>query len=324
MDEKIKARLVWVELYESTKDAGFVCRKCGISRPTLRKWFRRYQQHGIDGLQELSRRPKRSPNKKIDQQQEELIKELRQRRLGTRRIQSELIRLHDIRLSRASLHKVLVKQAAPPLKKSRRVRKTKNRYERPVPGDRVQIDTCQIATDLIQYTAIDDCTRIKVVALYPSKSADNSLLFLEYVLEELPFPIQRIQTDRGREFFAYEFQQRLMDYGIKFRPIKPRSPHLNGKVEGTQKTDWEEFYSVADLTSPDLQQQLIQWQDYYNHYRPHGSLNNKTPWEKWQELTSVTPINEEVEAMYDPAKERIRLQNYRDDLELKRLTDLQF
>src|SRR6185369_16918710 len=126
-------------------------------------------------------------------------------------------------------------------------RKTKHRYERPVPGDRVQIDTCQIATALIQYTAIDDCTRMKVVALYPSKSAENSLLFLEHILEELPFPIQRIQTDRGREFFAYEFQQRLIDYGIKFRPIKPRSPHLNGKVERTQKTDWGEFYSVADL-----------------------------------------------------------------------------
>jgi hypothetical protein len=33
---------------------------------------------------------------------------------------------------------------------------------------------------------------------------------LEYVIEELPFPIQRIQTDRGMEFFAQEFQQWLM------------------------------------------------------------------------------------------------------------------
>src|SRR6185369_9650491 len=112
MEKKNKARLVWVELYQSTKDAGFVCRRCGISRPTLRKWVRRYEQHGIDGLQELSKRPKSSPNKKIDQPKEELIKQLRQRRLGTRRIQSELIRLHDLHLSRASLHKVLVKQAA--------------------------------------------------------------------------------------------------------------------------------------------------------------------------------------------------------------------
>jgi transposase InsO family protein len=48
-------------------------------------------------------------------------------------------------------------------------------------------------------------------------------------MERMPFRIQRIQTDRGQEFFVYEVQERLMEYGIKFRPIKPASPHLNGK-----------------------------------------------------------------------------------------------
>lgn len=37
MKQQIKARLIWVNLYLETKDAGYVCRKCGISRPTLRK-----------------------------------------------------------------------------------------------------------------------------------------------------------------------------------------------------------------------------------------------------------------------------------------------
>jgi hypothetical protein len=34
------------------------------------------------------------------------------------------------------------------------------------------------------------------------------LKFLETVIEQMPFPIQRIQTDRGNEFFAYSFQKR--------------------------------------------------------------------------------------------------------------------
>ena len=46
----------------------------------------------------------------------------------------------------------------------------------------------------------------RVLALYPRRSAANTLLFLERVLEELPFPVQRIQTDRGREFFALAVQ----------------------------------------------------------------------------------------------------------------------
>jgi transposase InsO family protein len=144
----------------------------------------------------------------------------------------------------------------------------------------MHMDTCEIPKQLYQYTALDDCTRLKVIKLYAEKRATNSLNFLEYVLEELPFPIQRIQTDQGMEFFAYEFQQRLIDYAIKFRPIKPRSPHLNGKVERTQKTDWEEFYSTVDLDSPNLNEKLREWQDYYNHERPHVSLKKQVPWEK--------------------------------------------
>jgi len=61
------------------------------------------------------------------------------------------------------------------------------------------------------------------------------------VIEQFPFPVQRTQTDRGLEFFAEGVQQKLMSLGIKFRPNKPGSPHLNGKVERSQKTDLEEF-----------------------------------------------------------------------------------
>ena len=93
----------------------------------------------------------------------------------------------------------------------------------------------------------------------------------------MPFPIQRIQTDRGREFFAYKVQQRLMEWAIKFRPIKPRSPHLNGKVERSQKTDLQEFWSTVDLKAADLQQQLDEWQHFYNWHRPHTALNGRSP-----------------------------------------------
>lgn len=67
------------------------------------------------------------------------------------------------------------------------------------------------------------------------------------ILEQFPFPIQRIQTDRGLEFFAEKVQLKMMKLGIKFRPNKPASPHLNGKVERSQKTDLEEFYAITDL-----------------------------------------------------------------------------
>jgi transposase InsO family protein len=319
MTDEIKARLHWVNLYLKTNNASLVCRRCGISKPTLRLWVRRFQKDGLEGLQSKSKRPAKTPEKKVTLQIEQWVLALRKRRLGSRRIQSELIRLYNCSLSRRTIQKVLDQHQQAPLKTTRRTRKTVKRYAREIPGDRVQMDTCEITKQLYQYTAIDDCTRLKVIKLYTEKSARNSLDFLEYVFEELPFPIQRIQTDRGMEFFAHEFQKRLMDYAIKFRPIKPRSPHLNGKVERTQKTDWEEFYSTVDLASPDLNDKLKEWQDYYNHERPHGSLKNQTPWERWWELSSKAPFYDEVEALYDDTKERFRVQNYRADLELQRV-----
>jgi transposase InsO family protein len=178
------------------------------------------------------------------------------------------------------------------------------------------MDTCKIASGLYQYTAIGDCTRIRVLALYKRRSAANSLLFLEKVIEEFPFPIQRIQTDRGREFFAYAFQEKLMEYGIKFRPLKPASPHLNGKVERSQRTDLEEFYATVDLRAEDLAKRLDDWQSHYNEFRAHGSLDGRTPWEVWYERARLTPLLEEVEALYDESVERIRHPDYRIDLQL--------
>ena len=109
------------------------------------------------------------------------------------------------------------------------------RYQRPIPGDRVQMDTCKIAPGIYQYTAIDDCSRYRVLDVFNRRSAANTLIFIDKVIEEMPFPIQRIQTDRGTEFFAEKVQRKLMDYGIKFRPNKPGSPHLNGKDSGINK-----------------------------------------------------------------------------------------
>jgi hypothetical protein len=61
----------------------------------------------------------------------------------------------------------------------------------------------------------------------------------------MPFAIQRLQTDGGTEFFAEDVQRRLMAEAIGFRPVPPRSPHLNGKVERVQRTVLEEFWPTV-------------------------------------------------------------------------------
>ena len=135
----------------------------------------------------------------------------------------------------------------------------------------------------------------------------------------MPFPIQRIQTDRGQEFFAYKVQEKLIEHCVKFRPIRPASPHLNGKVERTQRTDLDEFYSSVDVKDPNLEDDFGYWEFYYNWHRPHSSLGGKTPNEKYTELMHQTPLHGEVGLNYDHTKERIISQNYLAESTIKKL-----
>lgn len=319
MEDEVRRRLVWVQLLRQTDDAGLVCRRCGISRPTLRKWARRYAAEGADGLRSHSRRPHSSPGKRVDGALQNLILGLRKtRKLGARRIQSELARHHEVRVSLATIHKVMTSAAVKPLVRWRRKSHGK-RYERPIPGDRVQMDTCKIAPGIYQYTAVDDCTRYRVLAIYPRRTAANTIEFLEQVLEEMYFPVQRVQTDRGREFFAHDVQAWLMDRCIAFRPVPPRSPHLNGKVERSQKTDLDEFWSAVDLKDPELIMKLAEWQHYYNWHRPHGSLNGKSPMDRYYELSSKTPFWEDVEREFDRSKERFKEADFHLDQTLRKV-----
>jgi transposase-like protein len=87
MNNPVRTRLKWIRLYEELGNSGVVCLRCGVSRPTLRKWWIRFQEKGIDGLQNESLRPKSSPMKKLFLAGEQLIYELKKRKLGHRRIQ---------------------------------------------------------------------------------------------------------------------------------------------------------------------------------------------------------------------------------------------
>lgn len=58
----VKLRFSWFRHYkEKTQNVAKTCRYFGISRPTFYYWRKRYQEKGIRGLCERSRRPRTSP-----------------------------------------------------------------------------------------------------------------------------------------------------------------------------------------------------------------------------------------------------------------------
>ena len=55
---------------------------------------------------------------------------------------------------------------------------------------------------LYQFTAIDDCTRIRVLKVYDKCNQDTAIRFIDEVLRRLPFRVHVVQTDNGAEFQA--------------------------------------------------------------------------------------------------------------------------
>jgi transposase-like protein len=81
----LQARRIWVRTFHETQNAGITCRRCGITRPTLRKWVRRFEAQGEAGLHSRSRRPHRLASSKRTPELLERISELRHKRnLGPR------------------------------------------------------------------------------------------------------------------------------------------------------------------------------------------------------------------------------------------------
>ncbi len=145
---------------------------------------------------------------------------------------------------------------------------------------------------LYQFTAIDDCTRIRVLKVYDRCNQRTAVQFIDDVLRRLPFRVLVVQTDNGAEF-QLQFHWHLETRDIRHVYIRPRTPRLNGKVERSHRVDDEEFYQLLDQggISDDIllfNEKLREWEDYYNYHRPHGALGGQTPYERLVAKTRAT------------------------------------
>jgi transposase InsO family protein len=133
-------------------------------------------------------------------------------------------------------------------------------------------------------TAIDDCTRVRVLKIYDACTQSMAIRFVDEVVRHLPFRILVIQTDNGAEFQS-KFHWHLDELGIRHVHIRPRTPRLNGKVERSHRVDDQEFYQLLDKNgiSDDIRlfnDKLREWENYYNYHRPHSRLDGQTPYER--------------------------------------------
>jgi transposase InsO family protein len=286
---------------EVTGSVALTCRYYGISRQLFYKWRRRFEEGGIDGLRDRSRRPKTSPRATHIEVVGKIIYLRSNYHFGPQKISMYLKRYHDIDISTSGVWRILKRLDMNRLPSSQRYKshdRRWKRYEKPLPGHQVQIDVKFVAPlkgarkrRFYQFTAIDDCTRIRVLRIYDRLNQKTAIQFVDYVLEKLPFVVEQIQTDNGSEF-STQFHWHVLDRGIGHVYIKPATPRLNGKVERSHRIDNEEFYRQLDgLVIDDAKvfnDRLREWEDFYNFVRPHGALDGQTPYERLKQKTQST------------------------------------
>ena len=197
---------------------------------------------------------------------------------------------HGITISHNGCYRVLVRNKLNRLLENinKRSRTRFKRYEKKVPEHHVQVDVKFLffkdekgrRIKRFQYTAIDDCTRIRALKVYGKHTQDCAIDFINHIVDSFPFRIKMIRTDNGHEFQT-KFHWHVTDLEMQHVYIKPASPRLNGKVERSHLTDQREFYQWLDYSGDvDLRKKLKQWEDYYNFLRPHAGLLGKTPYEQ--------------------------------------------
>jgi len=297
-----KRRLTALRWYETHgKNASLAARHFGLSRSTLHVWLRRYQEAGLRGLEDRSRRPRKVRQPTWSPELEARVCRLRQEnpRWGKDKL-TPILRREGVDVSVSMVGRILSRLkgqgrlppatlkdpcvVSRPQVRPYATRKPKD-YLVEAPGDLVQVDTADVrwnGSDRYKhFSGRDYISRWDVLDVHGRATARTAAGFLNVLRERMPFPVRAIQVDGGSEFKA-EFEAACQAQGLLLFVLPPRSPKLNGRVERAQRTHKEEFYQLVDPPDSisDLRRQLLEQEQRYNTYRPHQALGHKTP-QQW-------------------------------------------
>ena len=100
---------------------------------------------------------------------------------------------------------------------------------------------------------------------------------LAEVIEERGRPTYA-RSDNGPEFVSKNLRLWLSKQDIRPQYIEPGSPWQNGFIESFNDTFRRECLNREQLWSRGEAQSVCNWwREVYNYFRPHSSINNKTP-----------------------------------------------
>lgn len=299
------------------KNFSEACRYFGISRKTGYKWWERFEREGLAGLEERSRRPRRSPNA-ISNWWFQRILFLKKERVhwGPKKIRGRLLTTTVERPVPASSTIGRILAAAGLVRRGRKRRPVGPVVARPTlstalsPNEIWAVDfkgwfrlgngeRCE------PLTVSDLCSRY-ILCCVGGKDVSyaEARPVFEILFQENGQPA-KIRVDNGPPFGSRgaaglgRLAVWWISLGIQPEFIHPGHPEQNGSHERMHRTLKAEAIEPVAYDRRAQQKQFDRWRWEFNHVRPHESLGQATP-ESVYRKSSLT-YRGPVEPTYPPS-----------------------
>lgn len=170
------------------------------------------------------------------------------------------------------------------------------RYNKKHPGEMVHTDSSTlplisgeagVTPKEYLYVFIDDCSRTLFADILPDQTSYSAAIVLDEAIQMMPFEIEIVYSDNGKEFKG-AFKRLCERYHIPQQFTRPYRPQTNGKAERVIKTVKGMLRKHRFASREERRRILYAIVRYYNHIRPHQSLEGKSPFEFLQDYITRT------------------------------------
>ncbi|WP_425551978.1 IS481 family transposase [Kribbella jejuensis] len=290
-----------------------VARRYGVSPGWVSKLLARYRAEGEAAFEPRSRRPKTSP-RATPAATVELVLALRKQLAeagldaGADTIGWHLDHHHGVRLSRATIHRILTRAGAVVPDPGKRPRASYLRFCAELPNECWQSDFTHYrlagGRDVEVITWLDDHSRYALhVSAHARITGPIVTASFRETVAEYGIPASTL-TDNGMVYTTRlsggrggrnGLETELRRLNITQKNSRPNHPTTCGKVERFQQTlkKWLRAQPVQPTTLAELQVLLDVFADEYNHRRPHRSLPHRaTPAAAYHARPKATPSHD--------------------------------
>lgn len=302
------ARLIITAVVVEGSRAGEVAANYNVARSWVYELVARYHREGDAAFEPRSRRPHTSPRATLSKTAE-LIVQLRGELVaqgldaGADTIAWHLREHHHLAVSPATIYRTLRRAGLTKVEPKKRPRSSYIRFQADLPNECWQGDFTHWrladGTDAEILCWIDDHSRYAISVTAHRRVTGRIVVdAFTRALETHGIPASTL-NDNGMVFTTRlsggkggrnGFEHLLDSLGIIQKNSRPNHPTTCGKVERFHQTlkRWLTAHPTP-TTIIELQGQLDEFVNHYNHCRPHRSLNGRTPAAAYQARPKATP-----------------------------------